>query len=509
MNTKTTLLYTTDLHGYLVEDTYLSDQKSSFGLAQIATLIRRIRRDEKDVIYFDNGDTLSGSLTSLRSAEDMRFLIPIVNVLNDLDCKFSVIGNHEFDFGRKYLDKAVEQSNFPWLAANVIKNRGGKPAFGPAWQMHEAQNGKKIAFIGLSTSETAELAHEDAIKGLSFSEPLDSLDKIMPEVQAAEPDLIVVSYHGGYDTSIPFFSSKPDSMVELKSAITEKYPQINVFFTGHTHGLLADREVNGVHTIQAACNGHYLGRVDVEWTEDGPKMSSEVIPVKGVRLDKTVMESLKPVLESTCEWMDEPIAESLDDFSVDQISEVLFKPSRLMSLIHCVMQKASKADISAAAFWKIEGWKPGTITRRTILNLVPDNYLHKLVLTGKVLTAALERSLCFFDLEEDGTVKAGSKIYEYDIWSGIYYSADLTRPAGKRIIDLKFNGEKIQDKEEYKVVFYHFRSNGALGYDMLNNCKQVWQSKKTMRDYLLAYMKKNSDVRIPVENNWKLIRGEK
>ena len=139
---------------------------------------------------------------------------------------------------------------------------------------------------------------------------------------------------------------------------------------------------------------------------------------------------------------------------------------------------------------------------------MPDNYLHVLVLDGKTLKSALERSLHFFESDEDGEVRAGSKIYEYDIWSGIYYSADLTRPKGKRLLKIKFNGEKVKDKEEYRVVFYHFRSNGALGYDMLNNCKQVWQSKKTVRDYLLTYMKKNPNVRIPVENNWKLIHGE-
>ena len=125
MKDKLTLLYTTDLHGFMVADTYLNDQKSSHGLLHAASLIKRIRREEPEVIYFDNGDTLSGSLISLRCGEDMRFSNPMVACLNELDCAFSVVGNHEFDFGRKYLDKAVEQSDFPWLACNVVKNRGG------------------------------------------------------------------------------------------------------------------------------------------------------------------------------------------------------------------------------------------------------------------------------------------------------------------------------------------------------------------------------------------------
>ena len=272
--------------------------------------------------------------------------------------------------------------------------------------------------------------------------------------------------------------------------------------------MLSNREINGVHTIQAACYGHYLGRIDVSWETGEKVISSENIPVKGQRLEKNLLESSHRVLESTVEWLDEPIGESLDDFSYSSSREALMKPSRLMSLIHMVMQDAADCEISAASFWKLDGWKPGTITRRTILNLVPDNYLHVLSLNGKTLKKALEQSLSFFVSEENGLVEPGARIYTYDVWSGIYYKADLSAKPGRRIKELIFQGEPVSDDQQVEAAFYHFRTNGALGYEMLQDARLVWQSKKTMRDYLLEYMKKNYELSIPVEYNWKFVSGE-
>ena len=121
-----TLLYTTDVHGFVTSDSVFNDRPSKHGIAHAARKINQIREEDNEVIFFDNGDLISGSLLSIRCAEDHRLSSPVISAMNELDCQFSVIGNHEFDFGRKYLDKIIDQSNFPWLAANITKNSGKK-----------------------------------------------------------------------------------------------------------------------------------------------------------------------------------------------------------------------------------------------------------------------------------------------------------------------------------------------------------------------------------------------
>ncbi|NQZ58941.1 MAG: bifunctional metallophosphatase/5'-nucleotidase, partial [Lentisphaeraceae bacterium] len=156
---KITLLYTTDVHGFVTSDSIFNNRSSQHGLAHIASLVREIREGDDEVIFFDNGDLISGSLMSIRCSEDLRLAVPVVSALNEMKCSFSVIGNHEFDFGRKYLDKVIEQSEFPWLAANVLKSSSKKPAFGTPTLIHETKLGRKIGFVGITTPETASLAY--------------------------------------------------------------------------------------------------------------------------------------------------------------------------------------------------------------------------------------------------------------------------------------------------------------------------------------------------------------
>ena len=71
--------------------------------------------------------------------------------------------------------------------------------------------------------------------------------------------------------------------------------------------------------MQAACYGHFLGRVDVSWVSGEKLFHSQNIPVKGQRLEKNLLETSQRVLESTVEWLDEPIGESLDDFLTHRV----------------------------------------------------------------------------------------------------------------------------------------------------------------------------------------------
>ena len=50
----------------------------------------------------------------------------MVPVLNKLDVRCSVFGNHDFDFGIDTLLERVEKTNFPWLMSNVIDNETGR-----------------------------------------------------------------------------------------------------------------------------------------------------------------------------------------------------------------------------------------------------------------------------------------------------------------------------------------------------------------------------------------------
>ena len=126
-------------------------------------------------------------------------------------------------------------------------------------------------------------------------------------------------------------------------------------------------------------------------------------------------------------------------------------------------------------------------------------------MTGLNMKLALERSAEFFNLSDDNRCLVSTKIYDYDIWSGIHYTIDISKPHGERIIDLTLNGEPILDKGRYKVAMYHFRSGGALGYDMLKQHRPIWKSALTIREHLFKYLKSNERLKIAVEDNFQVV----
>ena len=512
---KVTLVYTTDSHGHVTSDSYFTKGKSEYGLAHVAEKIAEIRKEGQELIYFDNGDAISGSLLSIRCAEDLRLANPMVTVLNELDCSFAVIGNHEFDFGLKYLEKVIDQSKFPWLAGNIQKKSSNQAYFGASHLIHETAKGNRIAFIGATTPETAELAYAEDTKQMKIVSPLDVLARQIKEVRAKDADFIVVCYHGGYDKGLNYWQHQSNEE-GLESEITAAFPEIDLFVTGHTHGRISNVEVDGVHTIQAGCNGMYLGRIDLHFKDEKDlfeqdknySLKSKLVSMTNVGLNEKIMSVTAKAVASTEEWLEEVIAESLDSFTVKSSTDPFVKPNRLISLIHDVIRDYSGCDITVAHYWDMTGWPKGPVTRRQLLNLLPENYIHTLKISGADMKAALERTAQFFSLSEDERCLISTKFYDYDLWSGVSYSVDISKPFGERIINLVYNGEPIDLDERYQVAFFHFRTGGALGYGMLSNYRATWKSEHTIREYLFKYLEHNPQLKTPVEYNWKVMKED-
>ncbi|MEJ5298988.1 MAG: metallophosphoesterase, partial [Armatimonadota bacterium] len=124
-NVTLTILHTTDLHGY-VRSHRAEDGQAMGGLDRIGTLIRRERRADPDAILLDNGDTIQGN--------SMAFMFKgrhIIECMNALNYDAMTVGNHEFNFGPRVIERMRRASRFPWLSANVVRASGGEPVFEP------------------------------------------------------------------------------------------------------------------------------------------------------------------------------------------------------------------------------------------------------------------------------------------------------------------------------------------------------------------------------------------
>src|SRR5918992_2734263 len=100
-----TILGTTDLHGNINPIDYYTNKPDNRGFAKVATLIKRVRKEQPNTLLVDSGDTIQGSpLASFHSRKNNVRPDPMMLVMSSLDYDAMAVGNHEYNFGLKVLE---------------------------------------------------------------------------------------------------------------------------------------------------------------------------------------------------------------------------------------------------------------------------------------------------------------------------------------------------------------------------------------------------------------------
>src|SRR6476646_9415828 len=145
-----TILGTTDLHGNINPIDYYPNKPDNRGLAKMATLIKRIRKENPNSLLIDSGDTIQGSpLESFHGRKHNEPPDPMMLAMNSLNYDSMTVGNHEYNFGLKVLEKARKEAKFPWLSANTYDIATHKPHYKP--YIVQAIAGVKVGILGLTT----------------------------------------------------------------------------------------------------------------------------------------------------------------------------------------------------------------------------------------------------------------------------------------------------------------------------------------------------------------------
>src|SRR5918997_2850647 len=142
-----TILGTTDLHGNINPIDYYTNKPDNRGFAKVATLIKRVRREHPNVLLVDSGDTIQGSpLASFHSRKNNQPPNPMMLVMNSLNYDAMAVGNHEYNFGLKVLEKARSEARFPWLSANTYR-KGTDETYHSPYLVKEV-NGVRVGILG-------------------------------------------------------------------------------------------------------------------------------------------------------------------------------------------------------------------------------------------------------------------------------------------------------------------------------------------------------------------------
>ena len=90
------------------------------GMARVETIHKELIAENKNTMLFMAGDFLNPSLLGTIKVDGERVRgKQMIEVMNAMNFDLVAFGNHEFDVSQKDLQKRLNESNFPWISANV------------------------------------------------------------------------------------------------------------------------------------------------------------------------------------------------------------------------------------------------------------------------------------------------------------------------------------------------------------------------------------------------------
>ena len=521
-----TILATTDMHGNIYPYDYLTSRAAERGLAKIGTLIQAERRTAPSALLLDCGDTIQGSplesvyQTLVATGKLPRNLPldgkafpadPMMTVMNHLRYDAMAVGNHEYNYGLKNLDKARSDAKFPWLSANTrTSSRNGPKPFAP-YTVKEV-DGVKVGIIGITTPAVPTWEKPENYAGYSFHDAVSSTKSAVDELRTKhKTDVIVVIAHSGMNESGAASRSHEDIVLDLVPIAG-----VDAIIFGHSHSQLENRIVNGVLLTQPKNWAISLSRVDIQLeskTEGGYQVrskTSKLIPVTAkTEADPEILRLAKPYHDITETYLSTVVAQAKTDIDA---SESRIKDSAIIDAIQLVQMHYAKADVSfASSFNPRAAIAKGPVTIRQAAALyLYDNELYAIEGTGKMVRDALENAARYFKSCADESCAGRSLInsaiigYNFDMAHGVTYDVDLTRPEGDRIRNLQFRGKPLAPDQKLRIALNNYRAGGSNGYTMFKDAKVVWRSYEDIRDLLIRYY---SEAELPTapDNNWRII----
>ncbi|XP_059608975.1 protein 5NUC-like [Phlebotomus argentipes] len=463
------------------------DSKCYGGFARVATIVRKYRADNNNVLFLNAGDTYTGTpwftlYNNVISSEMMNILHPDAISL----------GNHEFDNGVDGLVPFLNSVEFPVLAANLDLSQ--EPTMAAAASLKPSTvftvAGHRIGVIGYLTPDTKFLS---AANKVEYIPEITAINQEAQKLRSDGVEVIIALGHSG---------------LTQDREIARNCPDVDIVIGGHSHTFL------------------YAGdHPDIDVPEDVypvvvTQASGKQVPVVQAYAYTKYLGYLKIMLNATgsiVDWDGQPI---LLDSSVPQDTDVLAAlqkyragveeyGSRVVGVSRVVLDGASRScrfhecnmgNLITDAFVHANvvshpnshtAWTDasiglyqgggirapidptaaeGNITRLELDNVLPfGNTLYVVPVPGSALKEALEHSVHRY---------ANDTGYgEFLQMSGIQVVFDLDQESGSRVESAQVlcnecivpKYEPLDNSRTYNVIMTNFMKDGGDGYAMFKS----------------------------------------
>ncbi len=544
---KIKIIETSDVHGAIFPFDLKDDKPTENSLAHVMTFVREERaKPGQLVIFLDNGDILQGDPMVYYSNFEKTSEPHICSqVMNFMGYDAATIGNHDIEAGHPVYDKLNAEFKFPWLAANAVDVKSGKPNFKPYFVIEK--EGLKIAVLGLVTPAIPKWLPEKIYAGIEFEDMIESAKKWVKIINDDEkPDLLIGLFHAGVEYNYNGQQAETAFNENASKLVAEQVPGFDAVFVGHDHHgwneSLKNWAGNEVLILGTTSRAYDVAVANIDLklhktTDHYEKtMSGEIIQMKNLIPDPEFMAQFQPAFEEVKKYVNRPIGSFTESISS---KDALFGDSKFVDLIHQIQLEITGADISFVAPLSFDSQiNEGEIYVRDMFKLYKfENLLYTMELGGQEIKDYLEYScsLWFNEMKNENdhlikfktdslgnpqksangkTLMLENAYYNFDSGEGIVYSVNLQNQTGERVSIISMtDGSAFDLNKKYKVAVNSYRGNGGGNHltagskirsELLKD-RILNSTEKDLRFYLMKWIEEKGTVTPQKNDNWKIL----
>jgi 5'-nucleotidase len=508
------------------------------GVEYLATHLREARKANGYSITAAGGDMVGASplISGLFHDE------PTIEALNKLDLDVTSVGNHEFDEGARelgrlqnggchptagcYNNQEFEGADFPYLAANVLDEKTGRPILKPYWVWKKKD--VKVGFIGVTLEDTPGVVSAEGVKGLKFKDEVETINKYAKVLQKQGVKSIVALIHEGGLPASGSYNYNCDSpgagdgisgpIVDIAKNIS---PSVDALVTGHTHAAYVCTIPDPSGKPRMVTSAASFGRIYTDTTLTYDRFTGDIARTAVKSANHVVTRTVAKAPDMTqliAKW--NTLAAPIGNRAVGYISADIPSTgteSPMGDLIADAQLAYGKeldpgtdlalmnpGGVRAGLTYAAKGTEgDGVVTYAEGFTVQPfSNTVNLQDFTGAQLIKVLQEQV-------SGSNAASPKILLPS--TGFTYTLDLTKTGADRIVvdSVKLNGTAIDPAATYRVATNSFLAGGGDGITTLGqgtNDLVGGDDLAALVEYLTANSSASSPIAPPAANRITVVQ---
>jgi sulfur-oxidizing protein SoxB len=405
------------------------------GFAHLATLVKRMKASRPGALLLDGGDTWQGSATALwTKGQDMvdAALALGVNVMTP---------HWEMTLGADRVKEIVEKDfkdKVSFLAQNIKTNDFGDPVFDP--YVMRGINGVAVAIIGQAFPYTPIANPRYFVPDWTFGIQEENLQQVIDDARNKGAQVVVLLSHNGMD-------------VDLKLA--SRVRGLDAILGGHTHDGIPTpvpvKNAGGTTLVtNAGSNGKFLGVLDFD-VKNGKvtDFRYRLLPVFANYLPADpAMDALIKKVRATYE---QKLGEVLAVNRGLLYRRGNFNGTFDQLILDGLMQvQGAQIAFSPGFRWGTTLLPGEAITMEHLMDQTAITYPYTTVtdMSGETIKTILE-DVADNLFNPDPYYQQGGDMVRV---GGLQYTIDPNAGMGKRISDMRLNGQPLEAGKTYKVA---------------------------------------------------------